>query len=134
MIVGHYGRSLHGEWGGLGLSRHVVSGELLLSVFFFFSSRRRHTRSDRDWSSDVCSSDLTRANGAPVSAAGKRRPRADAVRRPQSSDRDGKRVARSQRRSAYDAAPRDDRDRKSTRLNSSHDQISYAVFCLKKKK
>src|SRR2546421_9213236 len=31
--------------------------------------------------------------------------------------------------------PRRDRgDRKSTRLNSSHDQISYAVFCLKKKK
>src|SRR2546421_5484408 len=28
------------------------------SGFFFFSSRRRHTRSDRDWSSDVCSSDL----------------------------------------------------------------------------
>src|SRR5206468_6832660 len=27
-------------------------------AFFFFSSRRRHTRSDRDWSSDVCSSDL----------------------------------------------------------------------------
>src|SRR2546421_8591944 len=27
-------------------------------IFFFFSSRRRHTRSDRDWSSDVCSSDL----------------------------------------------------------------------------
>src|SRR5206468_9929035 len=26
--------------------------------FFFFSSRSRHTRSDRDWSSDVCSSDL----------------------------------------------------------------------------
>src|SRR2546428_4879838 len=34
------------------------------------------------------------------------------------------------------ALPFDDarRDRKSTRLNSSHDQISYAVFCLKKKK
>src|SRR5690349_22710016 len=34
---------------------------LLISVFvffFFFSSRRRHTRSLRDWSSDVCSSDL----------------------------------------------------------------------------
>src|SRR5207249_7939623 len=29
-----------------------------LLVFFFFSSRRRHTRSKRDWSSDVCSSDL----------------------------------------------------------------------------
>src|SRR5690625_7234415 len=27
-------------------------------VFFFFSSRRRHTRWPRDWSSDVCSSDL----------------------------------------------------------------------------
>src|SRR6266704_3950405 len=27
-------------------------------LFFFFSSRRRHTRSKRDWSSDVCSSDL----------------------------------------------------------------------------
>src|SRR2546426_4803757 len=28
--------------------------------FFFFSSRRRHTRLQGDWSSDVCSSDLTR--------------------------------------------------------------------------
>src|SRR5699024_11569105 len=27
-------------------------------LVFFFSSRRRHTRSKRDWSSDVCSSDL----------------------------------------------------------------------------
>src|SRR5712664_3970399 len=32
--------------------------------FFFFSSRRRHTRSDRDWSPDVCSSDLLEAYGA----------------------------------------------------------------------
>src|SRR2546429_2973218 len=30
-------------------------------MFFFFSSRRRHTRCSRDWSSDVCSSDLHRA-------------------------------------------------------------------------
>src|SRR2546430_13605872 len=30
----------------------------MLYVFFFFSSRRRHTRFDCDWSSDVCSSDL----------------------------------------------------------------------------
>src|SRR3712207_6898078 len=29
-----------------------------LSIVFFFSSRRRHTRYWRDWSSDVCSSDL----------------------------------------------------------------------------
>src|SRR6478735_11403222 len=28
-------------------------------IFFFFSSRRRHTRLQGDWSSDVCSSDLT---------------------------------------------------------------------------
>src|SRR5216683_3307760 len=28
------------------------------AIVFFFSSRRRHTRSERDWSSDVCSSDL----------------------------------------------------------------------------
>src|SRR5690606_40788249 len=31
-------------------------------LFFFFSSRRRHTRFSRDWSSDVCSSDLVEFN------------------------------------------------------------------------
>src|SRR5207302_4099009 len=31
---------------------------VLVCLFFFFSSRRRHTRFSRDWSSDVCSSDL----------------------------------------------------------------------------
>src|SRR2546430_8114037 len=30
----------------------------IMLCFFFFSSRRRHTRFDCDWSSDVCSSDL----------------------------------------------------------------------------
>src|SRR5688500_19093000 len=34
---------------------------LLLRFFFFFSSRRRHTSLQGDWSSDVCSSDLSRA-------------------------------------------------------------------------
>src|SRR5688500_19781792 len=33
---------------------------LFLCFVFFFSSRRRHTRLQGDWSSDVCSSDLTR--------------------------------------------------------------------------
>src|SRR3989449_10173836 len=33
---------------------------LFFFFFFFFSSRRRHTRCSRDWSSDVCSSDLER--------------------------------------------------------------------------
>src|SRR5256884_595143 len=37
-----------------GAHRHLGSGVR----FFFFSSRRRHTRCSRDWSSDVCSSDL----------------------------------------------------------------------------
>src|SRR5699024_11635313 len=46
---------------------HVIAGkysyklynnELVQFLHFFFSSRRRHTRSKRDWSSDVCSSDL----------------------------------------------------------------------------
>src|SRR5205085_5090130 len=38
------------------------------------------------------------------------------------------------RREVHAIVDEDDRDRKSTRLNSSHSQISYAVFCLKKKK
>src|SRR5436309_14671882 len=41
-----------------------------LSHFFFFSSRRRHTRFSRDWSSDVCSSDLHQLRRA---AAARRR-------------------------------------------------------------
>src|SRR5439155_14170968 len=51
---------------------------LLLFCSFFFSSRRRHTRWPRDWSSDVCSSDLVLWGdevtvalfGAPYAAAG----------------------------------------------------------------
>src|SRR5207248_8511476 len=41
-----------------------------MCVFFFFSSRRRHTRSYGDWSSDVCSSDLTRIIGAIIMVHG----------------------------------------------------------------
>src|SRR5699024_11421381 len=37
--------------------KHTISVHHLF-ICFFFSSRRRHTRSKRDWSSDVCSSDL----------------------------------------------------------------------------
>src|SRR6266542_5672094 len=33
--------------------------QYIILFFFFFSSRRRHTRCYRDWSSDVCSSDLS---------------------------------------------------------------------------
>src|SRR5204863_4223504 len=55
-----------------------------LSFFFFFSSRRRHTRSLRDWSSDVCSSDLEaerrRRHPAVNPAVGNVVPRRAAVR------------------------------------------------------
>src|SRR5205085_8400322 len=38
---------------------YLYSYVIVFFYFFFFSSRRRHTRFDCDWSSDVCSSDLT---------------------------------------------------------------------------
>src|SRR2546427_4248186 len=45
-----------------------------------------------------------------------------------------RRVARHLNRRIVHELPAEEADRKSTRLNSSHSQISYAVFCLKKKK
>src|SRR5215208_7629049 len=54
--------------------------EVGLKCFFFFSSRRRHTRWPRDWSSDVCSSDLPakgplgRLLGGPVQGQDQRSP------------------------------------------------------------
>src|SRR2546429_7723743 len=202
-----------------------VRGRIAM-VFFFFSSRRRHTRCSRDWSSDVCSSDLhdvqgflhrrglglpeesehseIRCGGAQDLAKSKRRhdsvhavarrtapfgrsrrnhrklpdealpgqPRhgPGSLRAPVSSERNRNRPdpgARSQATiSSQNARARQSRkshrgqeellalhkrsvrqpqapgslrhlwirDRKSTRLNSSHGYISYAVFCLKKKK
>src|SRR5207249_5789913 len=41
--------------------RYRIATGHAFSRLFFFSSRRRHTRSKRDWSSDVCSSDLIAA-------------------------------------------------------------------------
>src|SRR5256885_3799879 len=38
---------------------HLYIVLIFLFIFFFFSSRRRHTRLQGDWSSDVCSSDLS---------------------------------------------------------------------------
>src|SRR5690606_42027609 len=52
-----------------------------MSILFFFSSRRRHTRFSRDWSSDVCSSDLSfawqLAKLLQVSSAGETRVKSD---------------------------------------------------------
>src|SRR3712207_6848204 len=44
-----------GGWAMPSVTTASIAG---LGIFFFFSSRRRHTRYWRDWSSDVCSSDL----------------------------------------------------------------------------
>src|SRR3712207_7702002 len=43
-------------------------------MFFFFSSRRRHTRYWRDWSSDVCSSDLFEIKGSGMRMGGGAKP------------------------------------------------------------
>src|SRR3712207_7017429 len=115
----------------------------MIVCFFFFSSRRRHTRYWRDWSSDVCSSDLKVSSkgitytdefkkifitenelgkfprqifeecGFDIEILGMQRV-GSAGKRWRSSYKTGGAIA----------------DRKSTRLNSSHANISYAVFCL----
>src|SRR2546430_7761324 len=100
----------------------------------FFSSRRRHTRFDCDWSSDVCSSDLAAINLQPT-------PDKQSLSRQMASweienSTYGEEGPGREHRPIpcrwQDQNPRQT-DRKSTRLNSSHSQISYAVFCLKKK-
>src|SRR5437660_9280714 len=60
---------------------HVVAWSL-----FFFSSRRRHTRWPRDWSSDVCSSDLNDAPAAAVVATGTKVRPATCIDPPESRD------------------------------------------------
>src|SRR2546426_5565124 len=91
--------------------------------YFFFSSRRRHTRLQGDWSSDVCSSDLSGARLEPPM--------------PHSTTRSNFcRISSANAANALTCCAiilPTLRDRKSTRLNSSHLVISYAVFCLKKK-
>src|SRR2546429_6674133 len=131
------------------LMRHQSSIGRVITHTFFFSSRRRHTRCSRDWSSDVCSSDLeplisvthAEENACDHECA---EPRAGRVsehtrdpceqvaaihellaaggERPRDSERDEQKVD--------DGRQRSKQDRKSTRLNSSHGYNSYAVFCL----
>src|SRR5699024_11816635 len=50
---------------------------LMSTSNFFFSSRRRHTRSKRDWSSDVCSSDLVQTAPVHRGSEARRRPPVD---------------------------------------------------------
>src|SRR5690606_40947314 len=107
----------------------------------FFSSRRRHTRFSRDWSSDVCSSDL---DDKPevcegfdlmwryielVSGGTRISDKAQLIERLQEKGLNPDSFRAHLQAYDYGMPPQ---DRKSTRLNSSHVKISYAVFCLKK--
>src|SRR5699024_11976627 len=110
-----------------------------------FSSRRRHTISKRDWSSDVCSSDLRR-----ILYSFQRSSHIDDFLNSMGMHGLQKFIPVSVKsliiimgvclkyhRSfspliSYGRSGGTMRDRKSTRLNSSHVSISYAVFCLTK--
>src|SRR5689334_23734292 len=110
---------------------------LFLHSFFFFSSRRRHTRWNCDWSSDVCSSDLPSPN-VRLRAAATAASSTSAFTLRYTCSRWSAIASYSEPHAAAMSRPATVTtlilDRKSTRLNSSHSSISYAVFCLKKKK
>src|SRR2546430_4797105 len=100
----------------------LLTSLLFLLLFFFFLMIRRPPRSTLFpyttlFRSATCS-------GCPAACGASPGPKARRARPPKSPRPPP--PAGGRRRSA--------RDRKSTRLNSSHSQISYAVFCLKKKK
>src|SRR5205085_10628321 len=108
---------------------------LSLRLSLFFYSSRDHpdlpsfpTRRSSDLGGHRARRRLAHVEDAPLHLS--RLPRAQGRERP---DREGDRAAEG----PVGDQPSEDRgaqDRKSTRLNSSHSQISYAVFCLKKKK
>src|SRR5690349_21952699 len=87
-----------------------------LFSFFFFFMLRRPPRSTLFPYTTLFRSRRVRPDATCGQSARERPPRLDPDRHVPDQRRD------------------DDRDRKSTRLNSSHVEISYAVFCLKKKK
>src|SRR2546429_4953615 len=91
--------------------------------FFFFLMIRRPPRSTLFPYTTLFRS----ASRTPRAGTRPPPPRPPAGRRPRRRDRAALPVAAA-------TAPSTRRDRKSTRLNSSHGYISYAVFCLKKKK
>src|SRR2546429_6574620 len=100
---------------------------------FFFSSRRRHTRCSRDWSSDVCSSDLFEYFLEMIRGLKQRCPGVHLKAFTMIEVGYFARIAKLSTRETL-VKLKEAGDRKSTRLNSSHGYISYAVFCLKKKK
>src|SRR2546430_9033432 len=89
-------------------------------VFFFFFQAEDGIRDLTVTGVQTCALPISRVTGVGVvclmMAAGEQR------------------IERRTTRAAREPTDRGEGDRKSTRLNSSHSQISYAVFCLKKKK
>src|SRR5256886_7559482 len=103
----------------------------MLVIFFFIMMRRPPRSTLFPYTTLFRSDDLGRAQ--------QRRPRLQGAaraigRRPQAGDRRRLLPPARRARAVHRLARQQVRDRKSTRLNSSHSQISYAVFCLKKKK
>src|SRR2546427_13309536 len=97
---------------------HNQSSTFPYSFFFFFLMIRRPPRSTLFPYTTLFRSVRDRGSEA----------------RPLASIRDGFPAAPKAYRRKREASNLKSGDRKSTRLNSSHSQISYAVFCLKKKK
>src|SRR2546430_17655183 len=91
-------------------SGHVVLDTDIVSFFFFNDTAPTEIYT------------LSLPDALPISASGSRAPAARS-----------RRAARAASRAGPACPARRNRDRKSTRLNSSHSQISYAAFCLKKK-
>src|SRR3712207_8339884 len=82
--------------------------DMVLIDVFFFASRRRHTRYWRDWSSDVCSSDLGRVPPPvevhDVVGRGQRQPGAAGAQRQQQDPRPGGRLEAGDQGVAFGAA------------------------------
>src|SRR5699024_11631397 len=95
---------------------------------FFFSSRRRHTRSKRDWSSDVCSSDLVEFAAAeptttPAPTTTTTQPPAPTTTRPPASSTTGAPRPTTTDAPAPSTGPRVNLDR-STDLKASGDAVT----------
>src|SRR5438874_10602794 len=103
---------------------------MLLVVFLFFNA----TAPTEIYTLSL--HDALPISGASADSSAERsgRPCSDLSGRAASDTTRRLRAVSTQASSAEEALDRHARDRKSTRLNSSHVEISYAVFCLKKKK
>src|SRR3712207_9177709 len=102
---------------------------LFLYVFFFLMIRRPPRSTLFPYTTLFRSCGCTPESCGPSSSS--RNPRASSGFRPLPGPASKNRLCTPD---SHDNLPRQVGDRKSTRLNSSHANISYAVFCLKKKK